>query len=163
MASLSFDLANFIDLAQLPTVPKGLFTKKMAVSYDEESQEKTDWYFVQYIKHNLCQPTYKTHGLFRSVLTDGKKIHVYSPPKSLPFAMMKDENYDDYELEELVEGTMINLFWNTYLNDWELATKGSIGGRYSFYQDNKKTFRTMFLEALNYQHMELENFVLRIF
>ena len=157
MASLSFDLANFIDLAQLPTVPKGLFTKKMAVSYDEESQEKTNWYFVQYIKHNLCQPTYKTHGLFRSVLTDGKKIHVYSPPKSLPFAMMKDENYDDYELEELVEGTMINLFWNNYLNDWELATKGSIGGRYSFYQDTKKTFRTMFLEALNYQHMELEN------
>ena len=157
MTSLSFDLANFIDLAQLPTIPKGLFTKKIAVSYDEESQEKTDWYFVQYIKHLLCHPTYKTHGLFRSVLTDGKKIHVYSPPKSLPFAMMKDENYNDYEFEELVEGTMINLFWNTYLNDWELATKGSIGGRYSFYQDTKKTFRTMFLEALNYQHMELEN------
>ena len=93
MTSLSFDLANFIDLAQLPAVPKGLFTKKMAVSYDEESQEKTDWYFVQYIKHLLCQPTYKTHGLFRSVLTDGKKIHVYSPPKSLPFTMIKDENY----------------------------------------------------------------------
>ena len=157
MTSLSFDLANFIDLAQLPTVPKGLFTKKMSVSYDEESGEKTNWYFVQYIKHNLSQPTYKTHGLFRSVLTDGKNIQVYSPPKSLPFSMMNNENYNDYELEELVEGTMINLFWNNYLNDWELVTKGSIGGRYSFYQDNKKTFRTMFLEALNYQHMELEN------
>ena len=81
MTSLSFDLANFIDLAQLPTVPKGLFTKKMSVSYDEESGEKTIWYFIQYIKHKLSQPTYKTRGLFRSVLTDGKKIQVYSPPK----------------------------------------------------------------------------------
>ncbi len=157
MTSLSIDLANHINLNELPSLPKGLFAKKISVTYDEESQAKTNWYFLQYIKHTLCHDTYKTHGLFRSVLTDGKDIQVFSPPKSLPFGLIKNENYDDFELEELVEGTMINLFWNNYLNDWELATKGSIGGRYSFYQDKKKTFRTMFLEALNNQNMELEN------
>ena len=157
MTTLSIDLANHFDVTELPAVPKGLFAKKISVTYDEESQEKTNWYFVQYLKHTLCQTTYKTHGLFRSVLTDGKTIQVFSPPKSIPFALMRNEDYNDFQLEELVEGTMINLFWNNYLNDWELATKGSIGGRYSFYQDNKKTFRTMFLEALNHQKMELEN------
>ena len=157
MTTLSIDLSNHVNLSELPSVPKGLFAKKISVTYDEESQEKTNWYFVQYIKHTLCYDTYKTHGLFRSVLTDGKTIQVFSPPKSLPFDLMKKENYDDFQLEELVEGTMINLFWNNYLNDWELATKSSIGGKYSFYQDNKKTFRTMFLEALNHQHMELED------
>ena len=157
MTTLFIDLANHFDVTELPAVPKGLFAKKISVTYDEESQEKTNWYFVQYLKHTLCQTTYKTHGLFRSVLTDGKTIQVFSPPKSIPFALMKNEDYNDFQLEELVEGTMINLFWNNYLNDWELATKGSIGGRYSFYQDNKKTFRTMFLEALNHQKMELEN------
>jgi len=157
MTTLSIDLQYHFDLYSLPAVPEGLFAKKISVSYDEESQEKTNWYFIQYVKHLLCETTYRTHGLFRSVLTDGKKIHVFSPPKSIPFALIKNENYDDFKLEELVEGTMINLFWNNYLSDWELATKGSLGGRYSFYQDNKKTFRTMFLEALNYQHIELEN------
>ena len=157
MTTLSIDLQYHFDLYSLPAVPEGLFAKKISVSYDEESQEKTNWYFVQYLKHTLCQTTYKTHGLFRSVLTDGKTIQVFSPPKSIPFALMKNEDYNDFQLEELVEGTMINLFWNNYLNDWELATKGSIGGRYSFYQDNKKTFRTMFLEALNHQKMEFEN------
>jgi len=157
MTSLSIDLANHINLNELPFVPKGLFAKNISVTYDEEIQEKTNWYFVQYLKHTLCQTTYKTHGLFRSVLTDGKTIQVFSPPKSIPFALMRSEDYNDFQLEELVEGTMINLFWNNYLNDWELATKSSIGGRYSFYQDNKKTFRTMFLEALNHQKVELEN------
>ena len=53
----------------------------------------------------------------------------------------------NYTLEELVEGTMINLFWNDYLDEWDIATKNSLGGKYSFYQDNKKTFRTMFLRS----------------
>ena len=114
---LSIDLSSYVNLNEIPTVPEGLFTKKISVSYDEESQEKTNWYFVQYVKHLLCETTYRTHGLFRSVLTDGKKIHVFSPPKSVPFALIKNENYDDFILEELVEGTMINLFWNNYLND----------------------------------------------
>ena len=77
MTTLSIDLSNHVNLSELPSVPKGLFAKKISVTYDEESQEKTNWYFVQYIKHTLCYDTYKTHGLFRSVLTDGKTIQVF--------------------------------------------------------------------------------------
>ena len=85
MTTLSIDLQYHFDLYSLPAVPEGLFAKKISVSYDEEPQEKTNWYFIQYVKHLLCETTYRTHGLFRSVLTDGKKIHVFSPPKSIPF------------------------------------------------------------------------------
>ena len=96
MTTLFIDLANHFAVTELPAVPKGLFAKKISVTYDEESQEKTNWYFVQYLKHTLCQTTYKTHGLFRSVLTDGKTIQVFSPPKSIPFALMKNEDYNHF-------------------------------------------------------------------
>ena len=114
--------------------------------------------FYNIVKKKLCESNYTTAGLFRSVITDGKKIYVFSPPKSIPFVSVKNSSYDEYILEELVEGTMINLFWNDYLDNWDLATKNSIGGKYSFYQDNKTTFRTMFLEAMNHQGLEFDQF-----
>ena len=150
--NLTIHLDQYFDIASLPNCPENLQYKTVI------REDTVKWYFLQYIKNNLCEANYKTTGLFRSVLTDGKKIYVYSPPKALPFSSVKDDNYNDYILEELVEGTMINLFWNDYLNEWDIATKNSLGGKYSFYQDNKKTFRTMFLEAMNNQQIEFDHF-----
>jgi len=150
--NLTINLAQYFDITSLPEAPNNL--QYRPVTYENSMK----WYFLQYIKKNLCEANYKTAGLFRSVLTDGKKIYVYSPPKSLPFSSVKDDDYKNYILEELVEGTMINLFWNNYLDDWDIATKNSLGGKYAFYQDNKKTFRTMFLEAMNNQEIEFEHF-----
>jgi len=153
--TLTINLADYFDIHAMPNVPED-FQQKTITGNGNENTIK--WYFLQYIKNNLCEANYKTAGLFRSVLTDGKKIYVYSPPKSLPFSSVKDDVYTNYIFEELVEGTMINLFWNDYLNEWNIATKNSLGGKYSFYQDNKKTFRTMFLEAMNYQNLEFDDF-----
>ena len=150
--TLTIHLDQYFDITSLPNCPENLQHKTVI------REDTVKWYFLQYIKNNLCEANYKTTGLFRSVLTDGKKIYVYSPPKALPFSSVKDDNYNDYILEELVEGTMINLFWNDYLNEWDIATKNSLGGKYSFYQDNKKTFRTMFLEAMNNQQIEFDHF-----
>ena len=150
--TLTIHLDQYFDITSLPDCPENLQHKTVI------REDTVKWYFLQYIKNNLCEANYKTAGLFRSVLTDGKKVYVYSPPKALPFSSVKDDNYDDYILEELVEGTMINLFWNDYLNEWDIATKNSLGGKYSFYQDNKKTFRTMFLEAMDNQQVEFDHF-----
>ena len=150
--TLTIHLDQYFDIASLPNCPENLQHKIITC------EDTVKWYFLQYIKNNLCEANYKTAGLFRSVLTDGKKVYIYSPPKSLPFSSVKDNEYDNYILEELVEGTMINLFWNDYLDEWDIATKNSLGGKYAFYQDNKKTFRTMFLEAMNNQQIEFEHF-----
>ena len=150
--TLTIHLDQYFDITSLPNCPENLQHKIITC------EDTVKWYFLQYIKNNLCEANYKTAGLFRSVLTDGKKVYIYSPPKSLPFSSVKDNEYDNYILEELVEGTMINLFWNDYLDEWDIATKNSLGGKYAFYQDNKKTFRTMFLEAMNNQQIEFEHF-----
>jgi hypothetical protein len=156
MCNRVINLSDHLNITALPVVPENIKQKTIISNYNNESS--ATWYFLHYLKNTLCQETYKTDGLFRSVLTDGKKIHIYSPPKSIPFTDIKDTMYNDHVFEELVEGTMINLFWNDYSNDWDIATKGSLGGKYSFYQDNKKTFRTMFLEAINNQQIEFEDF-----
>ncbi len=155
MSNITIDLANYFDIRGLPTVSGNFQQKTVSEVYDDKTVK---WYFLQYIKDNLCEVNYKTTGLFRSVLTDGNKVYVYSPSKALPFSSIKDVSYNDCILEELVEGTMINLFWNDYLNDWDIATKSSLGGKYMFYRDKNKTFRTMFLEAMNHQKLQFQDF-----
>ena len=162
MPNLVIDLSQYFDITKLEA---NKLASQFSSAISEDILYKTlcnetpfVWYFLQYCKNKLCETNYTTAGLFRSVITDGKKIYVFSPPKSIPFVSVKNSSYDEYILEELVEGTMINLFWNDYLDNWDLATKNSIGGKYSFYQDNKTTFRTMFLEAMNHQGLEFDQF-----
>ena len=109
-------------------------------------------------------------GRFRSVITneDCEEIVAYSPPKTTSFQHFKaqnpDINADTIIVNELIEGTMITLFYDKVLNMWEIATKGAIGGKYWFYRTDyekkmgQKTFRRMFLEALRIEDTEdLEN------
>lgn len=102
-------------------------------------------------------------GLFRSVICKNDKIVCYAPPKSLPIEeFLENTEKESVFIEEFIEGTMINIFWNN--TEWEIATKSSIGGNVSFYieeEDKERTFRWMFLDALVYyeeNHNEESNF-----
>jgi len=63
---------------------------------------------------------------------------------------------NDLYVSEVVEGTMINLFYDPEAQSWEIATKGAVGGNYWFLRTQypsvgqcgmQLTFRQMFLEA----------------
>lgn len=159
-----FNLGKYFDISSLNpcsylgnTYP--INTKPIKMMYTNDGEEySVQWYMLHYLKENLNINNISTIGLFRSVVTDGNRIFVFSPPKALPFSIFSTFKYEDCVLEELVEGTMINLFWNNYINEWDMSTKGSIGGRYSFYQDNKKSFREMFLEAMIEQQVDFGEF-----
>lgn len=101
-------------------------------------------------------------GKYRSVILSEPegRILCYSPPKTLTPEMFQERNPvlgNDIIVNEVVEGTMISLFWDDRINQWEIATKGAIGGKYWFYRTKypqidpsmeQKTFRRMFLDAL---------------
>lgn len=111
-------------------------------------------YLIKYDKKHLHYDNIDTLGLFRSIICDEKKIVSFSPPKSrnlLDIQNINDYNKDDYIFEEFVEGTMINVFWNENISDWDLATRSYIGGKCCFNINNKPTatFRYMFLDAMN--------------
>lgn len=119
----------------------------------------------------------QTIGLLRSVVLDQcGKIMAYSPPKCVvPSAEELNGRFSDANIlvEEFVEGTMINVFYHKPNGreegaDWDLATKSCVGGNIVFHSvspttatrattatattapnEEKKTFRRMFLECMN--------------
>lgn len=119
-------------------------------SIDEYStKENNDYSIIKYNKELLSIDLIETYGLLRSVILSRNNIVSFSPPKSI----YADTFINRYPLknnfiiaEEFVEGTMINLFYDTNYNSWKIATKNTVGGQVSFYQWSK-TFKQMFDEA----------------
>jgi hypothetical protein len=142
--STTFDYSSYLDF------PKAIIDKE----YAEEKGvivkhfKHYNLYIMKYNKDKLNNENFNTLGKFRSIVTDGKKILSSSPAKSGNLdqfiAFVKS---DDCVIENFFEGTMINLFYHN--DDWELATKGSIGAKNKFFQDSPHTFRYLFLDAFN--------------
>jgi len=103
---------------------------------------------------------------FRSVIfsKDMQRVLCFAPPKSIPLSDLASTKVGEESIiaEEIIEGTMINLFYDTDNGCWEIATKNRIGAGVKFFRDkdgNGKTFRQMFQEALAYinlDHMSLD-------
>ena len=117
--------------------------------------ERQLYTIMNYDKHMLCFNDTK-NGLFRSVIFSYPQNQVlsFTPPKTMDFIdFMK--NYptitDNIIINENIEGIMIQLFFDDRTNNWEIATKGNIGGKYYISgktTDTTLTFYEMFLEAL---------------
>jgi len=109
------------------------------------------------------------YGIYRSLILDMENhLLCFSPPKSISLELFKSRventSVQNIIINEIIEGVMMNMFYDNRTQGWEIATKWSIGGNYWFYRtqyniedtgdsnDIKQlTFRQMFLEALNMQ------------
>jgi hypothetical protein len=110
---------------------------------------------VRYDKTQLTNDMINNIGLFRSVIVDADKIVSFSPPKSYSYDAFKNNHpeLNDLTIEEYVEGTMINVFWNN--NIWNISTKSNVGAETKFFQDeNRPTFKSMFLESCKDVNLE---------
>ena len=100
----------------------------------------------KYNKISLTSEAVNSLGLCRSIIFYNDKIISFSPPKSLNINIFIEQNKElDCILEEFVEGTMINLFYDNDINKWEIASKSTVGGNVSFYKD-QPTFSELFYE-----------------
>lgn len=68
-----------------------------------------------------------------------------------------ENDVSKYIADEMVEGTMVNLFFDIRNGKWQIATRGAISGNYWFYRTEygntecyQKTFFQMMMEALRY-------------
>lgn len=94
--------------------------------------------------------------LYRSVIkNEAGNIVSIAPLKSLENAdfALSFQHKDKIRVTEMIEGTMINLFYDG--NHWEIATKKSIGCDYHYFRTSyegfeaeQKTFRQMFYDAI---------------
>ena len=122
------------------------------------NKNKTIFKILKYDKEFLVKDS--DSGKFRSVIfnTDNKLV-CYAPPKSVSVEKFMGNNKgQEVWLEEFVEGTMINMFYDTQNSQWEMATRTSVGGNVHFFNDetNKKTFYDMFTEVC--QHIQFTNY-----
>lgn len=80
----------------------------------------------------------ETLGEYKSVIFDPttKYVMCFAPEKSTDMAKFI-ENYKPehvIDVEQAVEGTMINLFYDWRISKWEIATKGNIGCNYWYFR-----------------------------
>jgi len=84
---------------------------------------------------------------FRSVVWDkveNKPVCV-GPSHGLSFGAAIAHGLTDFKTEEFVDGTMINVFYNTYTKEWQLATRTQFGATGHFY--GKRSFADLFWET----------------
>ena len=120
---------------------------------------------IRYNKTTLCYDNIPTYGIYRSVIVNSdNKIVSFSPPKSINadcFIKKYSIKTNSLVAEEFVEGTMINVFWDSKIGlsgAWEISTRNTVGASSSFYKSpNSKTFRTMFLEAAKNNNFDLDS------
>lgn len=73
------------------------------------------------------------------------KVVCLPPVKSVEYDTISDDSsYLGSEIQYLIDGTMINLF---YCKEWLLSTRSEIGGKNKW--TNKKSFKQMFEECLD--------------
>ena len=85
------------------------------------------------------------------VNTDTNQIVCLPTPKSTPLRLLQDTINNspvdtNIVLEPLLDGTMINMFYNVEDYDWEISTRTVIGAECRW--TSQKSFRDMFYEIL---------------
>lgn len=153
---MTFSLSEYANISKIITDEQ--YAKEKYLNVKKISLPNNELFIIRYNKTFLNNENIHTLGLFRSVIVNNEgKILSFAPPKSMDIdKFIAETNNDPIEFSEFCEGTMINLFWNN--DNWELATKGTVGARCKFFQENTKTFRHLFLEILTEKGIELSIF-----
>ena len=114
-----------------------------------------DFYIVKYNKLYKKQLD-NTAKLFRSVIFKNNKCVGFSPPKSISMDNFKTKhNICDVKIEQFIDGTMINLFYDEKYN-WQICTKSTIGANSNFNLDSNYTYREMFIQAMKKSNLNLD-------
>lgn len=130
------------------------------VSTKTVTRSKGYQYNIRYIPSVFKDPIPHAAKPYRSVITSaatGRVVCVAAPESySLSeFCETTPEWTDNLFVTETYEGTMMNLFWNPEIEEWEVATRSGVGGNY-WYQRypfasakvRQLTFREMFIEGI---------------
>ena len=116
--------------------------------------------------------TFSEISKYRSVIVRNNKVVCFAPEKSVDYSYFVNKyTTENSWIEDFVDGTMINVFYDTIKETWEIATRSTVGGNIVFFNDVKNykyfdnnnyfkdyynlTFRSMFFEACNTSNLDL--------
>ena len=158
LITFTYDLSNIMEnLETITTSEDPILYKnhKRASIYNDVTYD-----VIKYNKKLLTPDTISTYGLCRSVILNNvHKLVSFAPPKSMAPNLFVEKypiKTPSIIAEEMIEGTMINVFWDGV--GWEVATRSAVGAQNKFYMPpNPKTFFDMFQEAAEQCGLKLEN------
>jgi hypothetical protein len=127
--------------------------------YSTKSNDKYN--IVRYNKDILINDLIPTYGLLRSVIfNNNNQVLCFAPPKSSladQFITKYATKTDNIIAQEFVEGTMINVFYDSSVLSWKISTRNTVDAEVYFYKkEHGKTFNAMFFEACNQNNFNLE-------
>jgi hypothetical protein len=110
-----------------------------------------EYHILNYEKSKITPDLVRTSGLFRSVVISNGNILAFSPPKSIcEGQFMSQYPPSECYAEEIIDGTMINLFYDNTINMWEISSKSNFGANCLFFKSGefieKESFSYMFFE-----------------
>ena len=147
--SIEYDLAkvtsNIENIINNPS--KDDIEKDMEYTYKQWLHNDKVYNIIKYNKN--VSDFKEENGLFRSVIFSNGEINVFSPPKSIKY----NDFVSRYQVnqcygEEIVEGTMVNVFYDKNTQLWTIATKTSVGGKLRYFQD-QENFDILFEQVCN--------------
>jgi hypothetical protein len=132
-----------IEIIDHPSINNKIISNYCLINYKKGLTEKEEHFFMY-----RSVILYKTKTAENSNQQEWRLLS-FTTPKSLTISnFIKYYPVVNHQLyiNEIILGTMIQLFYNNSLVSWEIATKSSIGGNYSSI-NNLDTFRKRFLNA----------------
>jgi hypothetical protein len=167
---MSIPIIKPFNLSEIPdfnNLVNGAITESKILKLQQiecRTSNKQKYSVIRYLKEFLCLDMIPTYGLCRSIILNSANVVVgFAPPKSIPsdtFIKMNPDKTTHLVAQEFIEGTMINAFWDPSVGltgGWEISTRNTVGATSSFFKGaNRKTFRTMFLEAAKEVNLSLD-------
>jgi|LauGreDrversion2_2_1035103.scaffolds.fasta_scaffold00868_3 hypothetical protein len=133
------------------------------VYYNRESESKpiTGYSILTYDKIARSFDDPLTTRQLRSVILSfpENQLLSYSPPSSTSLELFQEKRpqiTNNIQITEIIEGTLVHLFYDYRSLQWEIATKNAVGGNYRLFNKKNKaplekdypTVRSMFLDCL---------------
>jgi hypothetical protein len=167
---MSIPIIKPFNLSEIPdfnNLVNGTITESKILKLQQiecRTSNKQKYSVIRYLKEFLCLDMIPTYGLCRSIILNSANVVVgFAPPKSIPsdtFIKMYPNKTTHLVAQEFIEGTMINAFWDPSVGltgGWEISTRNTVGATSCFFKGaNRKTFRTMFLEAAKEVNLSLD-------
>ena len=104
-----------------------------------------EYKIIRYEKEKLknllifgLQDKYSEVSKYRSVIIRNNKVVCFAPEKSLDYSLfVNNYNTENSWVEDFIDGTMINVFYDNIKEIWEVATRSSVGANIVFFNDVK--------------------------
>ena len=132
--------------------------KKLKVNETLYTNNNIEYKILNYDRETMSDNVSDITKLYRSIVFSSPENELlsFSPQKTInreEFIRKYNVTCDDIYINEYIDGTLIHLFYDDRIKQWEISTKSAVGGNYKLYNSyskikTSKNVKDMFLDAI---------------